>query len=83
MSLNVKNKLKVLFIIVLVILVSCGKKQVKNVIKETEITEFVKQNNKEMYFNSVKVLKEESIINEKEKIYVSDHFPILAEFNEF
>jgi hypothetical protein len=38
--------------------------------------------NKEMYFNSVKVLKEESIINEKEKIYVSDHFPILAEFNE-
>ena len=45
MSLNVKNKLKVLFIIVLVILVSCGKKQVKNVIKETEITEFVKQNN--------------------------------------
>ena len=39
--------------------------------------------NKEMYFNSVKVLKEESIINEKEKIYVSDHFPILAEFNEF
>ena len=35
-----------------------------------------------MYFNSVKVLKEESIINEKEKIYVSDHFPILAEFNE-
>ena len=51
MSLNVKNKLKVLFIIVLVILVSCGKKQVKNVIKETEITEFVKQNNIDKEFN--------------------------------
>ena len=35
-----------------------------------------------MYFNSVRVLKEESIINKKENIYVSDHFPILAEFRE-
>ena len=52
--------------------------------KENKITGvFNKEfSNKQMYFNSVRVLKEESIINKKENIYVSDHFPILAEFSE-
>ena len=52
--------------------------------KENKITGvFNKEfSNKQMYFNSVRVLKEEAVINKKENIYVSDHFTILAEFSE-
>ena len=55
--------------------------------KENKIKEVINKefSNKEIYFNSVKVLKEESIINEKIflLVLVSQFLPDLINFNLF
>jgi endonuclease/exonuclease/phosphatase family metal-dependent hydrolase len=38
--------------------------------------------NKEIVFKSVQVLKEDAVIDFNKKMFVSDHFPVFAEFSE-